>query len=103
MRGGKILEYYLDGIYMDCTEVEKVKSGKHIRYNLYQFRDLHTNEVHYIYDHRCNKVLLEEMSDSDGLVYRVSGEMTVNGMQHFCNLGSVGIIDGDVVRWLYKA
>jgi len=46
---------------------------------------------------------MDEMGNSDGLIYRVTGEMTVSGKEHFCNLGSVGIIDGDVVRWLYKA
>ena len=92
----------MDGIYMDSTEVEKRCGVDRHRYVLYRFRDVHTCEVHYIYDHRCNRVLLEELGNSVGLVYRVTGVMTVSGMEHFCNLDGLGIIEGGGMRWIYR-
>ena len=83
--------YTFDAKFIDYTEITKRHEKSVYSYILYRFRDIHTNQIHYLYDHKNNKHIIKSLTNDAS--YRISGRVTTRKMQHFCNIDAVAIIE----------
>ena len=95
--------YSFDAAFVDYMEITKRHKSGNYQYILYRFRDLHTNEIHYLYDHKNSKNLIKDITNNEHAAFRITGRVTARKMQHFCNIDAIAIIQDDgSMRWIYR-